>query len=543
MPTEPAANPRARGMPATPRARGTSASDLPRARGTVANPRARVTRAVDALPSPSELPDLPTESMRLVLDCHNLVTTGRRSQLITRLQEAHADGRAAATAHAAGSKPSTSRNSEIPPDTSSGGEATPESGNTANRESEDTSSGGSRDARDASDPPPEDPLLRVYPSSDSDLDTPDPPPPKRDPPPPKRHSHRAKTKGARHTHKRSRRHDTSCSSHDSQASQRRGGSPSPSSSPSSSSYSSSTSSTSSSSTGSSSSDDGHHSHHRCRHRRHSHHGKNRRHRNHHSRRRKHRRRRELVSCIPPLSSRLRHKIIHGEYVNFDRLLLPSDVPPLASASRSGRRKHASRTVSDRASWQESWNQYIATRVAHDPALGLALVKYQAILGMLFNHHPPAACIAYDRLFRQGAARDPSVRWDRMNEEIFVWALTPSSQVQHPADPGPSYSNSRPQHFRAPQPDRNPISARLGPAPSGVPRPYHPGADPPAPHAAVRPPYTPTEPHVSHTPEGREICKRFNFGKCVRQDCRFAHCCWTPSCAGTHPGKGCPKRPF
>ena len=556
-------NPRARGTAASPnpRARGTAASPNPRARGTPANPRARGIPA-DALLSPSEVPGLPTETLRLLLDGLNLVTTGRRPLLIARLQEAFADGsserterahRAATTASGAGSMPSTSRDGVEPdvngggtthnsPATSSGAETTPESGDTSDHGSD---SGSARESRDVSDPPPDDPLGQVYPSDDSDLDSPYLPPPAKRPlrKKPERHTQRSKTTGARHRHKRSRRQDTPGSSRDSRSPLRRRSSPSPSSSPSSSSYSSSPSSSSSSTTGSGSSDDRHRSRHRSRHRR-------RHHRKHQSKKRKHRRRRELVSCIPPLSTHLRQKIIRGEYVDFDRLLLPSDVPPLASASRSGRRKHASRHVSDRASWQESWNQYIATRVAHNPSLGLALAKYQAILGMLFNHHPPAACITYDRLFRQGAARDPSVRWDRMNEEIFVWALTPSSQVhgQHPAEPGTSGYHSQPQHFgtpvsATPQPDRNPSTSCLGPAPSGAPHPYHPAADPPCSHAAARLPYTATEPHLSHTPEGREICKRYNFGQCTRPDCHFAHLCWTPACAGTHPGEACPRRPF
>ena len=61
-----------------------------------------------------------------------------------------------------------------------------------------------------------------------------------------------------------------------------------------------------------------------------------------------------------------------------------------------------------------------------------------------NHHPPAACLAYDRLFRQGAARDPSVRWDRMNEEISL-ARPPTGPQPNPARLGPAPTTLGPTH--------------------------------------------------------------------------------------------------
>ena len=62
-------------------------------------------------------------------------------------------------------------------------------------------------------------------------------------------------------------------------------------------------------------------------------------------------------------------------------------------------------------------------VAHDPARALELVKYQTLMAMLFAHYPTPACIEYDKLFRQAAARDSSIRWGALKEDIFVWALT------------------------------------------------------------------------------------------------------------------------
>ena len=127
------------------------------------------------------------------------------------------------------------------------------------------------------------------------------------------------------------------------------------------------------------------------------------------------------------------------------------------------------------------------------------------------NHPPARCLEYDSLSHQAAARDPTLRWDTIKEDIYVWAITQrnntsTSQFQ------PSIFNFR---------DRLPISACLGPPPSESSK--------------------ATPPHATHTTEGKEICKRYNAGRCTRgEECIFTHICWHPGCQGEHPGKECAK---
>ena len=268
----------------------------------------------------------------------------------------------------------------------------------------------------------------------------------------------------------------------------------------------------------------HHSHHRC-HRRH-----------HHS----HYRRQSPASCLPTVSSRLRRKITRGEFVEFDKLLAPSSTPPLAVTNPARKRKrHASprRKVVDGASWLEAWNQFLRIRVTHDPSQALSLIKYQSHMVMLFTHYPQQACIEYDRLFRQAAARDPLVRWDRFKEDVFVWTLTPRATTLASTTPQPPGSTRPPfqavllpahDTTTASQRDRPPITARLGP--------------PTAAASSRSKPSRPKEPHSSHSAAGEEICKRFNWGRCSRSDCTYAHTCWTPGCNGSHPAVGCPKRP-
>ena len=170
-------------------------------------------------------------------------------------------------------------------------------------------------------------------------------------------------------------------------------------------------------------------------------------------------------------------------------------------------KKEKRQVTDLTSWLEAWNRYLVCRIAHNPPMAVELAKYQAVTCLLFARYPPAACIEYDRLFRQSAARDRSMRWDVPKEDIYVWALTQPSSV----DRGQ-------QSFR----DHNkvPVSMRLGPPP--------------------KPAYTPSY-RATHTSSGKEICKCFNLARCTTGDeCVFAHTCWHRDCLGNHPGKGCPK---
>ena len=70
------------------------------------------------------------------------------------------------------------------------------------------------------------------------------------------------------------------------------------------------------------------------------------------------------------------------------------------------------------------------RIAFSPSTALELVKYQTLMVMFFTHHQAEQCINYDDLFRQAAARDPTLRWDAIKEDIYVWAF--SKQHQKPS---------------------------------------------------------------------------------------------------------------
>ena len=410
--------------------------------------RPQVSRRRLTAPSPKSIRCLSKEALRQHLLNNSLDTAGTRQQMVSRLTTFIK----AAKAH---SKDQRQENKQAP-------DQRPEANN---RESTPTSD--SSEARDS--------IAHSNKSSSDSSETPAEPPSKRSR---KRQRERTPSSSSSEGYSRRKRHH------------RR--------------YSSSSSSSSSSSgtfSSSSSSSSGRHS---CR----------RKHK------RRHRRSRKYspvnyypgsITCAPPLSRSLRDRIRRGKYVVFDKLLLPHNVPPTQKHVK-GKARRNKRHVVDLPSWLEAWNRYICVRLAYNRSMALELVKYQTIMVMLFANHPPARCLEYDSLFRQAAARDPTLRWDTIKEDIYVWAITQrnntsTSQFQ------PSISTFR---------DRLPISARLGPPPSESGK--------------------TTPPHATHTTEGKEICKRYNAGHCTRgEECIFTHVCWHPGCQGEHPGKECAKR--
>ena len=137
----------------------------------------------------------------------------------------------------------------------------------------------------------------------------------------------------------------------------------------------------------------------------------------------------FVACtaIPP--KHLIRRIRLGKFIKFDKLLPVHDELVFGGRERLGtgnkRQRPAKRQVHDLASWLEAWNIFLAVRVQSHPREALQLVKYQAIICHLFTAYSAAACLKYDSLFRQAAARDKSklIAWDHLKEDILVWCAT------------------------------------------------------------------------------------------------------------------------
>ena len=112
-----------------------------------------------------------------------------------------------------------------------------------------------------------------------------------------------------------------------------------------------------------------------------------------------------VSCAPPVPSKLRRKIRRGEYVEFKKLLLPINTPPLLQPITK-RKQEAKRTMTNPATWLEAWNHFLCCHLSYFPTTALEMAKYQTLLVMLFAHHPPQQCLEYDHL-RQLLRTPPS----------------------------------------------------------------------------------------------------------------------------------------
>ena len=127
-----------------------------------------------------------------------------------------------------------------------------------------------------------------------------------------------------------------------------------------------------------------------------------------------------------------------------------------------------------------WNRFAGVIVATKPATALEMLKYQTLITTAFQDYPAEACIKYERRFRQLAAKDKKVSWDKYKEDIFVWCFS-----LKPASAGLGNATETRNYFCYSKPA---ILSRLGPA-------------------------TDT---VTHTSTGVEICIRFNATRgCTR----------------------------
>ena len=69
-------------------------------------------------------------------------------------------------------------------------------------------------------------------------------------------------------------------------------------------------------------------------------------------------------------------------------------------------KHSKSAVSGLASWWEAWNRDVGVIIALKT---LEMLKYQTTA---FHDYPAEACIEYDHRFRQLAAKDETIEWDK-----------------------------------------------------------------------------------------------------------------------------------
>ena len=153
-------------------------------------------------------------------------------------------------------------------------------------------------------------------------------------------------------------------------------------------------------------------------------------------------------AIPAVPSRLKDKIISGEFIDFTSLLSkamflgtqslkPSRLITVHLSSEkndfSVRPTPPPRKISSFSTWMEAWNTYLAIVIDHAPAHAPQLVAYQRIITSASIQYPLAAWLNYDVRFRTLAASDPLLRWNVRLTDLWLecFSGTPASVTRWP----------------------------------------------------------------------------------------------------------------
>ena len=262
--------------------------------------------------------------------------------------------------------------------------------------------------------------------------------------------------------------------------------------------------------------------------------------------------------IPPLSTRLRTRVLSGEYIDFNTLLAHAIFsvcdPPnarqhmqtftLQMSSQSGELQLAptpshSKKINSFALWMVAWNLYVSTILSAKPSQALEIFGYQCIISSLNLHLPLSAWMTYDIKSHTLAASYPMLRWDVHHLDTWVeclsilksqpecWPCPHCSSMYHFPDRCPF----RPGTFSAP-PDRE-----LPPSRNSSTVPTTPQTVNPSYSQAVNPTSSQPQSLLPPPPLAR-FCHDFNNrGTCQRASCQYLHSC--EQCKSAHPQHACP----
>ena len=236
---------------------------------------------------------------------------------------------------------------------------------------------------------------------------------------------------------------------------------------------------------------------------------------------------------PAVPAKLRQRILHSEYIDFDLLLpesmftarfctasMPSLTLRLSMEPSSGGdgvvvvqpRPVYKRSVSNLSSWLEAWNGYVATLVSQYPYRVASLLAYQWIICQASLHSLQVAWLQYDSRFRTPAAEDKSLRWDHKLNDLWLEcfslvAASPSHAAAYPSSKArrPCTYCGATTHYPdncSSNPFRAPRSSPPTFAPSRSPASFLSLRHPPLPHqqTALRPSHAGTITSKLHPPQ-------------------------------------------
>ena len=189
-------------------------------------------------------------------------------------------------------------------------------------------------------------------------------------------------------------------------------------------------------------------------------------------------------------------------------------PTLVSRPVRGKGK-----ISDFHSWLSAWNVYISVLSHYSPQLTSQLLGYQAIITRFSSLYSFEAWSTYDRLFRLLVSNNRgAIRWDQVDDNMFVLHLSASSRGSVSQVPGSSRSVGRFCY----------ICRDSG----------HIATD--CPSRRVQSSIQPSSSQPFRAPQPNSLCFYFNDrGHCSRPRCGYAREC--SNCGSTsHPKCKCPS---
>ena len=215
------------------------------------------------------------------------------------------------------------------------------------------------------------------------------------------------------------------------------------------------------------------------------------------------------SCGQPLRPSLLRRIRRGEYVNFAHLLpSPPGVDPdhsrytrrsrSPSPARGGSHTREPQIplpkITNIDSWLRAWTRYLLAVTHYGPAKAVQMIKYQDRIITAAERFSVDGWYSYDKAFRLKLSHDPSLRWDHLDGDL--WAFWCAAQARPFCSRCHRYG-----HLQAARP---------------VGKSFRPN---------------------NKTKDGRIICLRFNHNTCTNPSkCRYAHVCL--KCEGGHPSSAC-----
>ncbi len=142
-----------------------------------------------------------------------------------------------------------------------------------------------------------------------------------------------------------------------------------------------------------------------------------------------------VTCVgtglPPITQKLRDRIIPRQYVEF------TEFPPAKGKSRPVSQPgegqlvlvqaadllQSRRTIPDFATWGQCFAIYVTVLSSKYPELLPDLMGYMSVIAKASKRYCWSAWVIYDQQFRQEAAGNPEMQWEKVDPSLYAQCFT------------------------------------------------------------------------------------------------------------------------